>query len=116
MSSNVNQTQGSRLYRVDRFIVPAHGRAEFLERVAQTHALLREQKGFGQDFILEEPRGDEASTIVTVVEWLEDADVPAVVAAVAKMHAEAGFDRREMMQRLGIVAEIGTYRRVVMHE
>jgi hypothetical protein len=33
------------------------------------------------------------------------------VAAVAALHRETGFDRQEMMARLGIEADIANYRR-----
>jgi heme-degrading monooxygenase HmoA len=59
----------SPFYRVDKFAVPAEGRAEFLERVASTHALLRTQKGFVRDLILEQQSGPGALNFVTLVEW-----------------------------------------------
>ncbi|MCX5578016.1 antibiotic biosynthesis monooxygenase [Kaistia terrae] len=105
-------TPSSPLYRVDRFIVPANGRDEFLARVHDTHAVLRQQDGFLQDMILEQQSGPGAFNIVTVVEWANAEVVGRVSEAVAKRHAEIGFDRHEMIARLGITADIASYARV----
>jgi hypothetical protein len=107
-----DSTPSSPLYRVDRFIVPANGRDEFLARVHDTHAVLRQQGGFLQDMILEQQSGPGAFNIVTVVEWANAEVVGRVSEAVAKRHAEIGFDRREMIARLGITADIASYARV----
>lgn len=105
-------SSGRPFYRVDRFIVPAAGRDEFLDRVRDTHAVLRQQDGFLQDMILEQSSGPGAFNIVTIVEW-ESADVLGRVSeAVAERHAEIGFDRQELIARLGITADIGSYGRV----
>lgn len=100
------------LYRVDKFMVPVAGRDEFLARVRDTHAVLRRQAGFRQDMILEQQSGPGALNIVTIVEWENAAVVDRVAAAVAARHAEIGFDRNEMMLRLGITADIANYGRV----
>ena len=39
-----------RVYRVDKFVVPNDAREEFLQKARQTHALLKAQPGFLQDF------------------------------------------------------------------
>lgn len=100
------------IYRIDKFAVPVHGREEFLQRVLQTREILRSQDGFVRDYLLEEDATDGIRHVLTFVEW-ESADViPRVAAAVAEHHKELGFDRYEMYDRLGIVAEFGTYRPV----
>jgi heme-degrading monooxygenase HmoA len=100
------------LYRVDKFVVPAHGRDEFLNRVAATHAVLRKQDGFVRDFILEQQSGPGEFNFVTFVEWASAADTERVAAAVAKLHAEIGFDPKELIARLGIKADIANYMRL----
>ncbi|WEX10376.1 antibiotic biosynthesis monooxygenase [Chelativorans sp. AA-79] len=105
-------TESQPYYRVDKFVVPGHGREEFLGRVAQTHALLRKQEGFVQDFILEQQSGPGEYNFVTLVEWTSPEVMENARAAVARMHAEAGFDRRELMSRLGIKADIADYKRL----
>lgn len=41
------------IFRVDKFVVPAHAREEFPMRVHATHEVLRTQAGFVRDAILE---------------------------------------------------------------
>lgn len=100
------------VYRVDRFSVPAEGRAEFLGRVAATHALLRRQQGFVRDLVLENPSRSGVCDFVTVVEWESAGAIEPAAAAVRELHARTGFDRAEMFSRLGIEAAIGLYRPV----
>ncbi|MCX5571822.1 antibiotic biosynthesis monooxygenase [Kaistia nematophila] len=100
------------LYRVDKFIVPAAGRDEFLGRVRDTYDVLRQQEGFLQDMILEQNSGPGVFNIVTLVEWASADVVARVSEAVARHHAETGFDRQAMIARLGITADIASYSRI----
>lgn len=102
------------VYRVDKFVVPNAAREEFLSRVRDTHELLRAQPGFLQDFLLEEPAGPDRFNLVTVVEWDGPESVERAKAAVMAMHKEKGFNPLGTMGRLGIKAEIGTYKRVTV--
>lgn len=92
--------------------MPAEGRDEFLGRISSTHALLRTQKGFVRDLILEQHSGPGVFNFVTLVEWTGPDVVDDVLKAVAELHKETGFDRQEMMQRLGIKADTANYRRL----
>jgi len=112
MLEDGNSIEPRPFYRVDKFAVPAAGREEFLQRVAATHALLREQDGFVRDIILEQQSGPGEFNFVTLVEWETPDVVGRATAAVAKLHAETGFDRHEMMSRLGIRADIANYKRL----
>jgi hypothetical protein len=111
---NEAQPNGSRspFYRVDKFAVPAEGRAAFLEKVAQTHALLRQQQGFVRDLIMEQESGPGTFNFVTLVEWSAPEVVEHVAPAVAALHKSMGFNPAEFMQKLGIKADIANYRRV----
>jgi len=111
---NGNQPSGVSmpLYRVDKFSVPAAGRDEFLKRVASTHALLRQQEGFVRDLVMEQQSGPGVFNFVTLVEWSSPEVVEHVAAAVAELHRQTGFDRQEMMTRLGIKGDIANYTRL----
>jgi heme-degrading monooxygenase HmoA len=98
------------VFRVDRFHVPSAAREEFLERVTATHRLLANQRGFVRDFLLEQPAGENAFSLVTMAEWESQEAVERAKEAVGAMHRQAGFDPREMFGRLGIRAEMGSYR------
>ena len=105
---------GSRspFYRVDKFAVPTAGRAEFLEKVAATHALLRTQRGFVRDLIMEQESGPGTFNFVTLVEWTGPEVVEYVAPAVAALHRKMGFNPAELIAKLGIKADIANYRRV----
>ncbi|WP_295809666.1 antibiotic biosynthesis monooxygenase family protein [uncultured Nitratireductor sp.] len=98
------------VYRVDKFAVPVPAREEFLERVSATHETLRQQPGFVRDVILEQASGPGTFNFVTLVEWESPDAIERAGEAVARMHAQTGFDRHEMIARLGIAADIANYR------
>jgi hypothetical protein len=109
MSFSDQGHKGGRVYRLDRFVVPGNARDELLTRVNQTHEILRRQAGFVQDFLLERPGEDDATIIVTMVEWDSQETVDRVVPIVQAAHRELGFDPKETIARLGITAEFGIY-------
>ena len=100
------------IYRVDKFRVPEGGREEFVGRVAQTQAFLERQDGFVRGLVLEQTAGPGVFNFVTVVEWRDAGVVDRVSAAVAQFHQASGFDRQEMLARLGITSDIATYTRL----
>ena len=112
MSFSDQGYNGGKVYRLDRFVVPAQARDEFLMRVGQTHKILRKQWGFVQDFVLEQPGEGGATIIVTMVEWDSREDVARVVPIVQAAHREMGFSPKETIARLGITAEIGIYQAI----
>ncbi len=104
--------KSQRVYRVDKFIVPAEARDEFLGRVQKTHELLQTQPGFIQDMVLEKSTGLGEFNFVTVVEW-ENTDVTERVGeAVQALHQQMGFNPQEVFARLGIKADIANYTNV----
>lgn len=98
------------IYRVEKFVVPKAAMEEFLRRVHDTHQILRRQPGFIRDAILEQIAGPGRFNIVTLAEWESQTAIDAARAAVAKTHAESGFNPQETMARLGIEADIANYR------
>jgi|SRR5688572_14449959 len=99
----------TRIYRVDKFVVPQAAREEFLERVNATHQILRRQPGFIRDAILEQVAGPGKFNIVTIAEWESQSAIDAAREVVSKAHAESGFNPQETMARLGIEADIANY-------
>lgn len=100
------------VYRVDKFVVPAGAREEFLEKVLKTHVLLRTQSGFVQDVVLEQSGGPGEFNIVTIVEWDSADQVENARAVVMAVHQQMKFNPQEMVARLGIKADIADYRRI----
>lgn len=104
--------QSGQVYRVDKFKVPESAWAEFIQKVRLTHAVLKTQPGFIQDFILEQTDGPGEFNFVTVVIW-ENAEVMgAARQAVTAKHQEIGFKPAELLERLGIKADVANYARI----
>jgi hypothetical protein len=102
-----------RYYRLDRFVVPSAVRAEFLEIIAATHAVLKVQPGFEQDFIIEQHLPDQKVAIATLVEWRDESCTVNARTAVADLHRRIGFDKQQFLARNGIIAEFGAYTPVI---
>jgi heme-degrading monooxygenase HmoA len=100
------------IFRVDKFVVPAHAREEFLDKVHATHAVLRTQAGFVRDAILEQSSGPGEFNFVTIVEWETSAAIEGARMAVAALHQKMNFDAQAMISRLGIRADIANFKRV----
>jgi heme-degrading monooxygenase HmoA len=99
-------------FRVDKFVVPAAAREEFLVNVMMTHKLLEAQDGFIDQKVLEQVAGPGEFNFVTIAQW-ESADVvERVRAAVAAAHKAANFDPQQMFARLGIRADMASYKPV----
>lgn len=103
-----------RLYRLDKFIVPVGVREEFLAKVKSTHQLLRNQSGFIQDFLLEQPLPDETTQIATLVEWQDQQSIDNARIAVMVLHKSSGFNAQAFTERLGIKMEMGSYQPIAM--
>src|ERR1700731_1106352 len=101
-----------RIYRVDKFIVPSGAREEFIEKARRTHALLKTQPGFLQDFVLEQSSGPGEFNFVTMVEWASQEAVENARAAVATLHREMKFIPQEVFASLDIKADIANYKRL----
>jgi heme-degrading monooxygenase HmoA len=100
------------IFRVDKFVVPAQAREEFLTRVQATHEALRTQAGFVRDAILEQTSGPGEFNFVTIVEWENSDAIEGARRAVAALHQKMNFDAQAMIKRLEIRADIANYKRV----
>jgi hypothetical protein len=101
-----------RIYRVDKFVVPSSARKEFLDRVRRTHAFLRTQSGFLQDFVLEQFSGPGEFNVVTTVEWASQEAFENASAVVTARYREMNFNPQETLARLGIKADLANYKRL----
>jgi|CXWL01.1.fsa_nt_gi hypothetical protein len=105
----MNSNKSQRVYRVDRFVVPAPAREEFLEKALHTQKFLRSLPGFLQDFVLEQSSENGEIKIVTIVEWENMESVERAKPVVMAMHKEIQFNPAEMFTRLGIKSDQGYY-------
>jgi heme-degrading monooxygenase HmoA len=106
-----NAGKAQHVYRVDRFVVPNSIRAEFLDKVWQTHEVLRVQPGFLQDMLLEQ-HADGEHRIVTVVEWENESAVASAKINVKAMQRKMNFNPQEFLAQNDIRAEIGNYQHI----
>jgi heme-degrading monooxygenase HmoA len=102
------------VYRVDIFNVPEQARRRFLDRVEETHRVLRTIPGFIEDHILERPGGPGAYTIVTIAMWKDEDTVLRAKNAMGAWHSKTGFKPQDLMRELGVEAAIGEFRPVEM--
>lgn len=100
------------IYRIDKFGVPQAARAEFLQRVEETHAILQGCEGFVRDEIFEQCEGNEPFNLITYVEWTGMEAVEAARRTIQATHKQAGFDPRSFMAELGITMDLGLYRSI----
>lgn len=108
----MSETQTTRIYRVDKFVVPGEARDEFLRQLRRSHAVLQKQPGFVRDLVLEQSAGPGEFNFVTIVEWESQDAIENARDAVGDMHEREGFDPQEMFSRLGITADVATYTRI----
>jgi heme-degrading monooxygenase HmoA len=107
-------TPMSPVYRVDIFNVPTHARSRFLDRVEETHRVLRTIPGFIEDHILERPGGPGAYTIVTIAMWKDEETVRKAKSVVGAWHSKTGFNPQTLMRELGVEGTMGEFRPVEM--
>jgi heme-degrading monooxygenase HmoA len=112
MSDAGHSTTNGHIFRVDKFVVSPQAMDEFMQRVRQTHELLRQQPGFIRDAVLEQSSGPGEFNIVTIAEWQGQDAVDKARTVVKARHQSQGFDPQMLMKRLGIRADIGNYRSV----
>jgi heme-degrading monooxygenase HmoA len=105
----MNSGVSERIYRIDRFKVPASARDEFIRRVRETHDYLRTLPGFIEDHVLEQTGGPGVFNFVTVAVWANTRAIDSARQAVIARRKESGFDPQEMFSRLGIEADLASY-------
>ena len=110
----MDTSESKNIYRVDKFIIPASSRDEFLARTKAVQGFLKTQDGFIRSACLEQFSGPGEFNIVTIAQWSSSAHVERAKAAVAAFAQEAKFEPQEEFQRrLGIKADLGFYKETV---
>lgn len=93
------------LTRVDTYRVPLGATDEFLASVMHVHDLFAGMEGCVVNRVLRRCDTGGDWTYATVVGWRDRTALEAARASVKAMHATAGFDSAEMLDRLRIVAD-----------
>ncbi len=108
----IGNNSAQHIYRIDKFVVPASARDEFLARANTIRDVLRRQEGFVRDSYMEQIAGPGEFNIVTLAEWETLAHIEQAKSAVSALLKETGFNPQEMYQRLKIQADIGFYQEI----
>lgn len=90
------------VYRINKFAVPAAGRDEFVGLLERTHAVMRAQRGFVRDVIVERESDGGESSFVALIELAGTDAFERITAAIAERDRAIGLDRKEFASRHGI--------------
>jgi hypothetical protein len=109
MQMNIQPSGSKPLCRINKFSVPAESRDAFLDLMAKTHAILRQQEGVVADRILEQQSGPGVFNFVAMIEFVGPEVIDSIAAAVAAFDQQAGIDRQQAMAALNIKTDMGIY-------
>lgn len=110
MSSNAQAGVVAPLYRINKFVVPTAARAEFVELVGKTLAVIRSQDGYVKDLFLEQHAGPGKFNFVTMIEFVSEEFAPKVAAAIGEFDRSLNLDRAALMEKLGIQTDSASYK------
>lgn len=97
------------VYKIDKFIVPAAARDEFMARVAMIKDMLQAMPGCRQNLVLEQVAGPGAFNVVTFVEWQDAEALENAKTTVTARYKAMNFNPQELIARLGVTADIANY-------
>ena len=94
---------------IDKFLVPAKAKEEFMQRANFNRSFIKNLPGFIEDAAYE--RTDEQGNLVfiTIAVWENEEVVKKAKEAVQSEYKKQGFDLAAMLQRLNITIDRGMY-------
>lgn len=95
---------------IDRFVIPASAKSEFLERTRFNRDFIKSLPGFVGDGVYEDDEPTE-SRIVTVAVWASQEAINNARAAVTEYYKKQGFDVAAFTKKLNIQMERGIYKK-----
>lgn len=107
--TEIKKSKNMNKYFIDKFVVPAAAKHEFLERMQISRDFITKLAGFMGDAIYE--RTDEQGNFVciTMATWESEDAMKVAREAVQAEYKKTGFDLPAMMQRLHITIDRGLY-------
>lgn len=96
---------------IDQFVVPESALQQFLQNVHFSANIVKARPGFVEGFIHERIAGDGRVNVVTTAVWASEAAMSDARKSIAEEFSRIGFNPPEIMKRLGVQMERGTYRR-----
>ncbi|HEX7866673.1 MAG TPA: antibiotic biosynthesis monooxygenase [Variovorax sp.] len=110
MSNNTIASASGPVFRVDKFVVPAESRAEFIAQMKRIQQTLRTWPGCMRAHVLDQTGGSGEFNVVTVVEWASEQAVASATEFVKKKFADEGFDPVAFTRNAGVRPDQGFYR------
>ena len=111
-SNSLSKKSKMEVILIDRFVIPAAAKSEFLERANINRKFIKALPGFVGDNAYEEDSGTELR-IVTVAVWASEEAFQNARASVTEYYKQQGFDMPALIKRLHIQMERGIYKRMV---
>jgi steroid delta-isomerase-like uncharacterized protein len=102
--------KAGRINFIDKFLVPANGKQEFMERLKINRDFLKKLPGFIEDAAYE--RTDENGNLVfiTIAVWENEDAIKKAKEAVQAEYKKQGFNMPAMLERLNITMDRGLYK------
>ncbi|NVM88015.1 antibiotic biosynthesis monooxygenase family protein [Variovorax sp. SG517] len=110
MSNNATVSASGPVFRVDKFVVPAGVRAEFIAQMRRIQQTLRALPGCLRAHVLDQTGGNGEFNVLTLVEWADEQAVASAAEFVKKKFAEEGFDPVAFTSNAGVRPDQGFYR------
>jgi heme-degrading monooxygenase HmoA len=110
MSNDAIPLQSGPVFRIDKFVVPAEARPEFIAQMQRIQQTLRTWPGCQRTYVLDQTGGSGEFNVVTLVEWASEQAVASAAEFVKKKFAEEGFDPVAFTKNAGVRSDQGFYR------
>jgi heme-degrading monooxygenase HmoA len=99
---------------IDKFTVPKNVYEEFVQRMNSNRNFLRTISGFVEDTAYERTDENGAVIVITVAVWDSREALENAKKAVQVEYKKIGFNPAEMLARLNITMDRGTYKEIAM--
>jgi len=103
--NNVN-----RVFFIDKFVIPATAREEFMKRAGYNRNFIKTLPGFIHDNAYESKGADGNILITTIAVWEDESALLKAKKAVQAEYKRINFDPAEMTRRLGITMDRAIYK------
>jgi len=95
---------------IDKFLVPAHAKEEFMQRTNINRNFIKSLPGFIEDAAYEQTDGEGNLVFITIATWESEAAVKKAKETVQAEYKKQGFDLAAMLTRLNITIDRGEYK------
>lgn len=109
MSNDSVSLPSARVFRIDKFIVPADVRPAFIAQMQRIQQTLRTLPGCLSTHVLNQTGGTGEFNVLTFVEWANEEAVASASAFMQRKFAEEGFDPVVFTKNAGVRADQGFY-------